>query len=534
MKRINAGVRALWLLLSVFSVIGATAVSGDQTLVEAVKAQDTATARKLIEQNVNVNELQADGATALHWAAYHDDLETAMLLIEAGAKVDAANDFGVMPLSLACTNGSAPMIEALLNAEADPNAAILTGETPLMTAASAGELDAVLVLLDRGANVNAKEPSQDQTALMWAISEGHSEVARKLIEHGSDIHAATKRGFTPLLFAVREGDVESTKMLLGAGADVNATAKDKKSALLVATLRGHARTAAILLGEGADPNADGPGYAALHWAVGSWETELTGNNGIVTPAHHEWSAMSGVKERKFDLVKNLLEHGANPNAQLQQNPRRYGYTVYSARPRGSTPFLLAAMAGETAIMRMLVDYGADPLLAAENGVTPLMMAAGVRRNLSEIRVPESDSLESVKLAVELGADVNAADTSWGDTALHGAARIKSADIIQFLVDNGAEVNVLNKRGQTPLFLAERHWPLAMTTIFKPSAAGDLLRELTTPDVVFQALEDWGTIPSDIRLAVETLLQDGLEKVASLEDRRNENPIIPISPSSPDG
>ncbi len=534
MKRINASVRALWLLLSVFSVIGANAASGDQTLVEAVKAQDTATARKLIEQNVNVNELQADGATALHWAAYHDDLETAMLLIEAGAKVDAANDFGVMPLSLACTNGSAPMIEALLNAEADPNAAILTGETPLMTAASAGELDAVLVLLDRGANVNAKEPSQDQTALMWAISEGHSEVARELVEHGANIHAATKGGFTPLLFAVREGDVDSAKMLLDAGADVNTTANDKKSALLVATLRGHAEIAAILLGEGADPNADGPGYAALHWAVGSWETELTGNNGIVTPAHHEWSAMSGVKERKFDLVKNLLEHGANPNAQLQQNPRRYGYTVYSARPGGSTPFLLAAMAGETAIMRMLVDYGADPLLAAENGVTPLMMAAGVRRNLSEIRVPESDSLESVKLAVELGADINAADTSWGDTALHGAARIKSADIIQFLVDNGAEVNVVNKRGQTPLFLAERHWPLAMTTIFKRSAAGDLLRELTTPDVVFKALEDWGTIPSDIRLAVETLLQDGLEKVASLEDQRNENPIIPISPSSPDG
>jgi ankyrin repeat protein len=530
MKRINANVQARWLLLSMLAVIAATAAGGDQSLVEAAKQQDTATVRNLLGRNADVNELQSDGATALHWAAYHDDLETAKLLIAAGAKIDAANDFGVMPLSLACTNGSAPMIEALLQAGADPNAAISTGETPLMTAASAGELDAVVVLLDHGANVNAKESSQDQTALMWAISEGRTEVARKLVEHGANIHASTKGEFTPLLFAVREGGVESVKMLLDAEADVNATAKDKKSALLVATLRGHTEIAAILLGAGADPNADGPGYAALHWAVGSWETELTGNNGIVTPAQHEWSAMSGVQERKFDLVKSLLDHGANPNALLQKNPARYGYTVYSTRPRGSTPFLLAAMAGETAIMRMLVDYGADPLLAAENGVTPLMMAAGVRRNLAEIRVPESASLEAVKLAVELGADVNAADTSWGDTALHGAARIKSANIIQFLVDNGAEVNVMNKRRQTPLFLAERHWPLAMTTIFKPSAAGDLLRELTTPDVIFKALEEWGTIPSDIRSAVESLLEDALEKVASIEDRRNENPLIPIRPS----
>jgi ankyrin repeat protein len=532
MKRINPTVQARWLLLPMLAIICTTAASADQLLVEAVREQDTATVRNLIEGNADVNEAQSDGATALHWAAYHDDLQTANLLIEAGAKIDAANDFGIMPLSLACTNGSAPMIEALLKAGADPNAAISTGETPLMTVARSGELDAVLVLLDGGANINAKEPSQDQTAVMWAISEGRIEVARELVKHGADIHAATKREFTPLLFAVREGDAESAKMLLDAGADVNATAKDNKSALLVATLRGHADIAAILLAEGADPNAEGPGYMALHWAVGSWETELTGNNGIVAPAQHEWSTMSGVKERKFDLVKNLLDHGANPNALLQRNPARYGYTVYSSRPRGSTPFMLAAMAGETGIMRMLVDYGADPLLAAENGVTPLMMAAGVRRNLSEVRVPESDSLEAVKLAVELGADVNAADTPWGDTALHGATRIKSADIVQFLVDNGAEVNVVNKRGQSPLFLAERHWPLAMTTIFKPSAAGDLLRELTTPNVVSNALAEWGTIPSDIRIAVESLLQEGLEKVSNIEDSRNENPLIPISPSQP--
>ncbi len=346
------GLGCLWMLWLPW-VVGLGSAHGgdppaDQSLIGAVRKQDKSTIGKLLEQNVDVNAAQADGATALHWAVHRDDLETAKLLIDAGAKVDATNDFGVAPLSLACTNANAAIIETLLKAGADPNAALLTGETPLMTAAHTGDLEAVDVLLRHEANVNAKEPIRAQTALMWALGEKHTQVARKLIEHGADIHAATTLGFTPLLFAAREGDLEATKMLVDAGADVNTTAKDDLSALHVATLRGHGEVAALLLDRGADPNADGPGYTPLHWAAGTWETELNGANGIRAPADHEWNRMRGVQEGKLELVKALLDHGANPNARLKKNPARYGFTV-TRQPVGSTPLSLAAFAGEAEI-----------------------------------------------------------------------------------------------------------------------------------------------------------------------------------------
>src|SRR5262249_9791045 len=153
----------------------------------------------------------------LHWAAHWDDLDTADLLIRAGAKVQAANSYGITPLALACTNGNAAMVTLLLKAGADPNAARSTGETPLMTASRTGSIETVKALLARGARADAKEPLEGQTALMWAISERHADIARVLIEQGADVHARTTSGFSPLLFAARVGDLASTRMLLDAG-----------------------------------------------------------------------------------------------------------------------------------------------------------------------------------------------------------------------------------------------------------------------------------------------------------------------------
>ncbi len=536
------------LLLMFALVIGITPSSSAISLVEAVKSEDAVAVRELINAHEDVNARQGDGATALHWAAYRDDLKTAKLLIEAGANVDVRNDFGVMPLSLACTNGSAAMLEALLNAGANPNATLSTGETPLMTAARTGGLDAVAVLLEHGADINAKEPTQHQTALMWALSESHAEVARKLILNGADIYAETPSGFTPLLFACREGDLESVTLILDAGANVNTTTSDKKrvqfeatlrffgidavdneiamdgmSALQVATLRGHGDVVALLLEGDANPNYDGPGYTALHWAAGTWDTELTGPNGVKTPRDHEWSMMGGVRLGQLEMVKTLLDHGADPNARLEKNPPRHGFTYRSKRPKGATPFFLAAMAGDTATMRLLVEYGADPLIAADNGVTPLIIASGVRKRLAENNVSESDAMAAVELAVELGADVNAVDVK-GDTPLHGAARLKSVEIIQFLVDHGADVNVINELGQSPLYVADRHWSPGIDTGYdSPSAAGELLRKLTPPDVLLEAQEEWAIIPPHIRDSIESLLAGALDN-PSLRERRDLNPI----------
>jgi ankyrin repeat protein len=426
---------------------------------------------------------QADGATALHWAAHWDDAGLAGLLLRAGARVDVANDFGVTPLLLAAGNGRPAMIALLLEAGADPNLAATNGEAPLMTAARAGSLEAVNALIERGAEVNYKVPGHGQSALMWAISERHSKVAARLVERGADVRARSTGGYTPLLFAARVGDLESARLLIDAGADVNDKTPDETSALVVAVVRGHAALAMHLLERGANPNASAPGYTALHWASGSWETELTGPNGIDAQGEEEWRALAGVPQGKLELIRALLARGADPNARLAKPPPRAGYTQLAIEHRvmglnpypGATPFLLAAMAGDVEVMRVLAEHGADPRLASNDGTTPLMVAAGLGRYLAESRVTEVRALAAVKLALELGGEINAVNDS-GNAALHGAAQTKENSIVKLLADNGADLNLRNKRGQTALMIADTV-RAGSATVSQKTPTGDLLRSL---------------------------------------------------------
>lgn len=515
-----------YLLLAIMICACSNGYTEALTLLDAIKSGDWAIAQKMIRDGADVSVTESDGATALHWSVYRDNLKTTKMLLSGGAAVDATNDFGVMPLSLACTNGNAEITRTLLEHGADSNAALMTGETPLMTASRTGIVDAVAVLLEHGADVNWNEPEKNQTALMWAVSEQHSNVACLLVASGADIHAATKGGYTPLLLAVREGDIESTRLLLNAGADANTRAEDKNTALHVATLRGETEIVGLLLDRGADANANDPGFTALHWAAGTWDTELSGPNGITLPKDHEWIKIRGVHEGKLAMVRDLLEHGADPNARMEKNPKRYGFTYRSKRPKGATPFFLAAMAGDTDVMRLLVEHGAEPLARADDGMTPLIIATGVRKRIAENNVSEEDALAAVKLAVELGADVNAADEE-GDTPLHGAARLKSVKMVQYLVDQGAEVNVVNARGQSPLYVADRHWSPGIDTGYdSPSEAGDLLRKLTPPDILLEAAEEWAIIPAYVRDSIEELLRGALDN-PELRKSRDGNPIGPI-------
>jgi ankyrin repeat protein len=461
----------------------AAAAQEGRRLVDLAKQQDRAAVRTLVASGADVNAAQGDGATALHWAVHWDDTELAALLVRAGARVNAANDFGVTPLLLASGNGRSAMIALLLEAEADPNLAATSGETPLMTAARTGSVEAVDALLDRGADVNYTAPGHGQSALMWAISERHASVARRLVERGADVHARSTGGFTPLLFAARAGDLESARALIAAGADANDKTADATSALAVAVVRGHAALAIDLLERGADPNANAPGYTALHWASGSWETELTGPNGIDAQGDEEWRSLAGVSSGKVELIRALLARGADPNARLAKAPPRVGYTQLPIEHRvagvnpyaGATPFLLAAMAGDVEVMRLLAEHGADPRLASNDGTTPLMVAAGLGRYLAESRVTEPLALAAVKLALELGGEINAVNDS-GNAALHGAAQTKADTIVRFLAGNGADLNLKNKRGQTPLTIANTV-RAGSATVIQKTPTGDLLRSL---------------------------------------------------------
>ena len=458
-----------WLVL-LWPAVSPAAGPGEQ-LVEAVRNGDAAVVRALVERGVDVTAPAGDGATALHWAAYADDLETAELLLRAGASVDATNDLGVTPLWVAGTNGSAGMVARLLAAGADPNIAPATGGTPLMRAVRTGNAGAVESLLAAGADVNASEGSRGQTALMWAVTQRHSPVARLLIDRGADLEARTtlsrqlvltccqenntdgngsiwidQGGFTPLLFAARLGDLAAAGLLLAAGAHVDVATPGGTTALVVAAHSGHGALAALLLENGADPNAAGAGYTALHAAV--------------------------LRDDPV-LVEALLAHGANPNARLVRGtPARRGGADFAFNKHwlGATPLWLAAGFHQAALVHVLAAGGADPLLPRNDGTTPLMAAAqgesprALFQDASPVFPPgeERPTLEVVQTLVELGADVAAVNAA-GDTALHRAASKRFDAVVRFLADRGATLNARDARGRTPLACAVRHCHILSNT-----------------------------------------------------------------------
>ncbi len=426
--KLLAGSSAAVLLSCFLPLTGLATQSTDLNLVDAVLEGDAGAVRELLQNNADVNATQPDGSTALVLAADRNDLEVAALLIQAGVNVDAANEYGATALSVACARGNSAMIKTLLEANADPNRALLSGETPLMTAVNKGNADAVRGLLEHGANVNAKESNGGQTALMWAVAGRHTEIARLLVGHGADVHARSKGDFSALLFAAQQGDVESGRILLEVGTDVNDTwKKGPMTALMVATANGRHELSVLLLEEGADPElTDARGYTALHHAA--------------------------LDPQMVELVKTLLAHGANPDPRTTTDSPRNSYAGVSLN--GATPLLLAASAGNVEAVRALVAGGADPLLTTDEKTAPLHVAAGIGPPLGRhyTEKMKSESLEIVKLLMELGADANAAGEH-GWTALHGAAYMGIDPVVQFLVEKGAKMDVFDEYGQTALSIA---------------------------------------------------------------------------------
>jgi uncharacterized protein len=432
------------------------------SLIEAAKSGDKAALRELLQKKTDVNAVDADGSTALHWASYRDDVESADLLIRAGAKVNIANDLGVTPLWPASQNGSAGMVWVLLAAGANPNAALLSGETPLMVAARSGYAAVVSQLIVKGASLDARG-ARGQTALMWAVAQKHPDVVKVLLEHHADfrlrsdvwteVMAIPPHGYLPynkaiphggdtaLMFAARVGDLDSAKLLVAAGADVNDADAWGVSATTLAAHSGFRPLVEFLLEKGADPNRAPNGFTALHEAV---------------------------MRRDEAMVAALLDHGADANAALKTwTPTRRSSEDFhfEASLVGATPFWLAARLEEPKVMRMLVDHGADPLFVlhskwiASQGTgqqertqtaTALLAATGVLGDQGNrdsggvsawVPLPpaqrEALTLETVKLAIDLGVDMNATSED-GRTALDGAKNLKYASVVDFLVSKGAK------------------------------------------------------------------------------------------------
>jgi ankyrin repeat protein len=444
-------VNELLAVVFVVALVAPAAGAEQHALIEAAKRGDMSAVQRALADRLDVNATAGDGATALHWASYRDHLEVVDALIRAGANPNAANDLGATPLWTASLNGNAAIVRRLLDAGANPNIPLLLGETPLMVAARTGNPAVVEQLLARGAAVNARA-ARGQTALMWAIAQRHPAVVNVLLAHRADVHARSDvwsqvmavpphgrleynrdiphGGDTPLMFAARAGDLASARLLVDAGANVNDQDAWGVSATVLAAHSGFTGLVAFLLEKGADPNAAKAGFTALHIAI---------------------------VRRDEKMAAALLARGADANARLQTwTPTRRSSKDFNFPPElvGATPFWLAARFSQPAVMRLLLKHGADPLFvhrvtyrAGEGAelrteqTTALMAAAGMGGGTAWVQPARTEreplALEAVKLALERGIDINAANAN-GRTALDAARASKYETVAAFLLEKGAK------------------------------------------------------------------------------------------------
>lgn len=520
-------------LVAAFAAALATAALGGTTdsLVAAVEAGERDRAFALLGAGTDPNERAADGATALMWAAYLGDAELARALVDAGADVEARNEFSTFALAEAAITGSAPVIRVLLEAGANPNAENAEGETPLMAAARAGNVEAAKLLLEAGANVNARERWGGQTALMWAAAQRQPQMVKLLIEQGADVDArgAIRRwerkvireprpkdmnqgGFTPLLYAAREGCIECARHLIEGGADIDLADPHRMTPLNLALFNLHFDLAAYLIEAGADVNKwDLYGRTPLYMAADTHTLPVMGNGAmVVLPSADERTAL--------DIARLLLERGADPNIQLKRRPPyrnvpqdRGGDSILS---QGATPLLRAARAGDAPLVALLLEHGALVDLPSNQGVTPLMAAAGVEYGQRVTRGrnrTDEGVLDTMRLLLDAGADIHARslmeqrgetaahllvieqrlnDFSYDyrgrqvpspravphQTALHGAAMRGFTPFVEFLVAHGADLYVKDANGRTPLDLALGQYPSRGPAEVHPETA-DVLERL---------------------------------------------------------
>jgi ankyrin repeat protein len=370
------------------------------------------------------------------------------LLLAKGAQIEAREKLrGTTALMWAAANSNTAAVRLLVKKGADISARSATtppGRRPYLAESGRFRIEEFIKGVGQGGTVVAVDApdaktSDDPQAAVEAKKrlEAEREVAKRTLQQFPEPQneARSKKqwgGLTPLLFAVREGNLETVKALVELGADVNQTSEYGWSALLVATHNRFYKLGVYLLEHGAKPNiANEGGWNPLYIATDNRNIE-GGDYPTRKPDMDH-----------LDYIKRLLAAGANPNLRMKSSTEtRTVFTNQWLYEEGATPFLRAAQSGDIVLLKLLLEHGADPAIPTDHKVTPLMVASGIGWVEGvTYEWSKQQTYDTVKLLLDLGADVNAQDTLDGRTALMGAAHKGRNDIIELLVQHGADLGL---------------------------------------------------------------------------------------------